>query len=104
MPWYGQHSRSIRHDDVLSLSSNPKLDLLQGANRSQVVDPWVVAASLSLDFNFANQMPLTQFVDDRQVFLQGVADVIHCLLLVNALRMAAWQPDDGCRETFFGRF
>jgi hypothetical protein len=33
-------TRSIRHDDVLTLSENPETDLLQCADRIEMINPW----------------------------------------------------------------
>ncbi len=53
MPWDGNNSRTVSHDDVAALSGNPKPSLLKGTDRIKVIYTRNLWHDLYRNFDFS---------------------------------------------------
>lgn len=83
---YGEDSRAVGHDDVLSLACDAEASLLERSNGLLVMNPRNLGHGCSdRDVDFADLRVSDQLFDDGQVVGNRLADVLHRLILRGAL-------------------
>src|SRR2546426_8866678 len=85
---------AVGHHDVLALPNDPKARLLQSAYSVLMVDARYSRHVLWGDLNFADDRALKKLIAGRNVFLNGILDVLEGFLFGGSLRPTSRQPRD----------
>ncbi len=92
---------AIGHHRVLAFANDSKADFFKRFDCPLVVDALNLGHKLRLNFNFMNFLFFTEHIHSFEVLTNGILYVIERFLLIDALRVAAWQPEDRRGDSLF---
>lgn len=102
MAWNGEDRLTVRHDDMLPLTSDRESSLLEGAHRIKVIDTGNLGQGLQRYLDFSNLFALKLFLDYREVLSDGIPDVLQSLYLRGTLGPTPRQSGYGDAVAFIG--
>src|SRR5438034_7800368 len=85
---YGDEMRTVAHDNVFALADNLKSRLFERLHGPEMIDAGNFRHLLNRYFHFAHVGTTNTFVYGGKIIRNGVANVLHCLLLGFSLRPA----------------